>query len=527
VALSFANDPRGYLGTDTGAKVATLRVMGERGHLDPDVGYWAARWDPTGRLHPLYQTAHLGGRWVSVTTLPALYLAEPLYRLGGYRAALLLPMLGAVATALAARALARRLGAGDGAGAFWLIGLASPVAVYALDFWEHAIGLALLAWAVVVLLDVLDGRRPPATALVAGLLIGLAATMRTEALVDGAVATAAVCLVVLVRRRPAVAIGTGLLVSLGLAACLLANAGLERATVGAQLRSSRAVGTAQAGGQAGSTRTSEAATTAVGLAPTLSAASAAAGAGLLVLLLVVGAAAAGRGRADQGPVLLAAAGVALIYAIRFASGPGFVPGLVPATPLAGLGLALAWRSPTARLCAVVAIAALPLVWAFQYQGGAPPQWAGRYILFSGLLLGVVGIAALPRLLPAARAVVVAAAIGVTGFGLAWLSVRSHDVARAGRAIAAHPEPLIFGEAHLARELGGFYSPGRRWLTVLSRHDLPLALSAVEGIGQTRLGVIQLEKREPVLPVPGWRAVAEEHVRLFSGTVLRVTEYQRR
>ena len=105
VGLSFANDPRGSLGSDTGAKVATLKVMDARGRLDPDVGYWAERWDPDGSLHPLYNTIHVDHRWVQVTTLPVLYAAYPLYVLGGYRAALLLPMLGAVAAALAAGAL--------------------------------------------------------------------------------------------------------------------------------------------------------------------------------------------------------------------------------------------------------------------------------------------------------------------------------------------------------------------------------------------------------------------------------------
>jgi hypothetical protein len=82
-ALSFLNDPQGYLGTDTGAKVATLEVMDANGRLDPDVGYWAERWDPTGELHPLYQTSKHGSRWIAVTTLPMLYAAYPLYRLGG------------------------------------------------------------------------------------------------------------------------------------------------------------------------------------------------------------------------------------------------------------------------------------------------------------------------------------------------------------------------------------------------------------------------------------------------------------
>ena len=36
VGLSFLNSPRGFLGTDTGGKVATLRVMSESGRFDPD-----------------------------------------------------------------------------------------------------------------------------------------------------------------------------------------------------------------------------------------------------------------------------------------------------------------------------------------------------------------------------------------------------------------------------------------------------------------------------------------------------------
>ena len=51
VALSFAMDTNGFLGTDTGGKVATVKLMSERGDFDPDVGYWAAQWDPDARVH--------------------------------------------------------------------------------------------------------------------------------------------------------------------------------------------------------------------------------------------------------------------------------------------------------------------------------------------------------------------------------------------------------------------------------------------------------------------------------------------
>src|SRR5690606_26187922 len=83
--LSGLMDPDGYLGTDTGAKVATLEAMDRQGSARPDVGYWAEELDPDGIVHPLYQTRLLSdGSWVNVTTLPMIELARPLYALGGY-----------------------------------------------------------------------------------------------------------------------------------------------------------------------------------------------------------------------------------------------------------------------------------------------------------------------------------------------------------------------------------------------------------------------------------------------------------
>ena len=111
-------------------------MMDARHRLDPDVGYWAARWDPEGRVHPLYYTSHIGRRWVNATTLPMLYVAQPLYRLGGYRLALLVPMLGAVAAAFAARELARRVHDTDG----WLVLLAHRARVAADDLRPRPLG---------------------------------------------------------------------------------------------------------------------------------------------------------------------------------------------------------------------------------------------------------------------------------------------------------------------------------------------------------------------------------------------------
>ena len=199
--LSSLLDPRGTLGSDSAGKLATLRAIDQRGAIDVDVGYWAEDVDPTGEFHPLYYTNRVGGKWVQVTTLPQLVVAYPLYRVVGPRAVLLFPMLGALLTALAARALARRLSTDRGWVAFWVVGLTTPVAIYALDVWEHSLGLGLMAWGAVFLLDVAAGRGGWRAALAGGLLFGAAATMRTEALVPLAVASAIACLAVLARDR--------------------------------------------------------------------------------------------------------------------------------------------------------------------------------------------------------------------------------------------------------------------------------------------------------------------------------------
>ncbi|MGH9177728.1 MAG: hypothetical protein ACRD0N_04140, partial [Acidimicrobiales bacterium] len=339
VVLSLFNDPRGYLGTDTGGKVATLEVMKERGDLDPDVGYWAEEWDPDGALHPLYYTAHVGHRWVNVTTLPMLYAGYPLYRLGGYRLTLLLPMLGSVLAALAARALARRFGHGDGWPAFWLVGLASPLTIYALDLWEHSLGVAAAAWAFVLLVDLVEQRRGWPAAGLAGLLFGAAATLRTESLVYGLVGVGGACLVLLLlHRKPVLAVAAGAAASVGLAVPQQANLALEKAALASDFRVTRATGTAAAVGEAARKRVEEALLNAWAITPAHRTSSYVVGAALLAVLVF--AATRATRQATAGPAAVALCGAAAFYLIRFALGPGFVPGLVAATPLAAAGLAL-------------------------------------------------------------------------------------------------------------------------------------------------------------------------------------------
>ena len=521
--MSLLNDPRGYLGTDTGGKVATLEVMTARHRLDPDVGYWAERWDPAGRLHPLYYTTHPNHRWVNVTTLPMLYAAYPLYLAGGYRLTLLLPMLGSVLTALAARALARRVGGGDGWGAFWIVGLASPITIYALDFWEHSLGVAAMVWATVLLLDVVEGRRGWPFALAAGGLFGVAATLRNEAFVYGFVAVGLACIVLLARRRAAFSVVSGALAAAGLCVPLLLNAAVEQATMGDPARLDRATSTASAAGALAGRRVEEALLNAAAITPLQETGSYLVGA-VLVLLLAFFAVRASKPGGDAGP-LLAVVGILVLYVLRFDLGLGFVPSLVAATPLAVVGLALGWSSPAARYLLATGLAALPLVWATQFQGGAAAQWGGRYLLVSGLLFGVVGAVALARLRPWARTAAVGLAVVVTTFGLIWTSTRTHDIADAGAALVHRPEPVLVSRiGHLAREDGAFYRD-HRWLTAPSDADQAFAVGVLERAGITRFGLVDLEINGEHAAPPGWRKVGQDSVRYLSGFNLSVTTFQ--
>ncbi len=483
-AASTFDNPRGFLGTDTGAKVATLQVMQDRHSFVPDAGYWAAADDPSASLHPLYDTLRVGDHYVAVTTLPMILLARPLWALGGDRLALLLPMLGAVACAAAARALARRLGARSPATVFWVVGLASPVFVYALDLWEHTLGLACMAWAVVLLLDTAfpartRGRAPLAflPALGAGALFGLAATMRTEALFYGALATALTIVTLVIGDRAvrrAVAVGIGALA--GIVPVLVANTLLERAVLGGSLRSARATGTAGAAGSNLATRLGEGLRTTIGLNYASLWVEALAG-GCLVVALVAAAVLLRRGAARPRYAAELIGAAALLLLVRLHSGLSFVSGLVPAYPLAAFGAVLAWRDRRRRLLAAIALLALPGVWMFQYTGGAGPQWGGRYVLCSGFILGVLGAVAIENFPRWSRVATIALCAAVTLAGVRYLEIRSAQGARAADTIAARPEAVVISRfAHLFRETGAAYTPARQWLTAVDDHDLARAVA---------------------------------------------------
>ncbi len=523
--LSLLNDTRGYLGTDTGGKVATLKVMQQRGDFDPDVGYWAQGQDPDGRVHGLYYTAKIGDRFVNVTSLPVLLAAEPLWRVGGYRLTLLLPMLGAIAAAFAARALARRLGDGDGWPAFWLVGLASPMVIYALDFWEHSIGVALMAWGIVALFDAVDRGPVWWRGALAGLAFGAAFSMRTESAVYGLVCTGLVCLVLLIGRRNLVgALVTGATAMVGMVTMVAANAALETAVLGTTFRSGRAGVRPPPAGRSSPSGSRRRWSPPCRRSPrsTCSPTCWRSGSTAALAYLVW----ASANRRDRNLVVGAAGLVVFIYLFRLSSGLGFVPGLVATTPVAVAGVVLGWRNARSRLVVALAVAPLPLVFLFQFPGGAAPQWAGRYILTSGVVLAAVGMARLDRVERWVRTLLIGLSVAVAVFGVAWLSTRSHQVAEAADRLESRPEAvLISPNGFVPREFGGSY--GRKnWLSTGNAADLEFAVDVVGRSGADSFALVDLNTTADPPSFAGWTAVSSEIVPFLEGADFKVTSYQR-
>lgn len=530
VALSFLNDPGGYLGTDTGGKVVTLHEMIERGSpTDLDVGYWASDWDPEGDLHPYFGTRLMDAGWIQVTTVPMVIAGYPLYSLGGYRLVLLLPMLGGVASAAAAQRLARSFGV-DRKGqalAFWLVGLAGSVVIYSLDFWEHTIGLGAMAWATIMLLEAED--RPVVRRLgrgaASGLLWGLAFSMRTESLVYAAVMTATLlCHLGFVRKRLREAVEMGLATVVGLVAAIGLSSALERAVLGSGLRTGRAEATATGVGSEVWVRLREGLVTTFGFG--------AGNVGLVFGILVFALLATAiwmtsRGRTvnERWPVLAVGA---FVPSVLYLSGHlGFVSGLFMTAPVAIAGVVLGRRGPGSPVV-WGAIISLPVVWAFQYLGGAGPQWGGRYTLMSGFVLTVAGVKALPSMDRVVRVVLLVGSVAITMFGLVWMSVRTHQVADAGRMLRDRGDQVV-----VASSAAGFvpreFLPAiadRRWLKVTDERSLLRASEIVSAAGEDDFAVLLIGATDPDARIGVYRLTSEERVHFVLGAHLILATYER-
>lgn len=489
-ALSLSISPDAYLSTDVGGKTAAVQAMVDRGDWSTDIGYWAEDLDPEGSAHPFAGTTRMSnGWWVNTTSIQMVVAARPLWQVGGARGALLLPIAGAAMAALAASALFRRFYEGSGRLALWTVGLTTPVTIYAMEFWEHSIGVALTAWAVVWTVDASRGRGVVAARL-AGLAFGLAGTMRQEALVYGAVVGIVLSVGFVVGWQQSSERSLRSLVPTLLPAAVMAAAALatvvgyavvERLYYGNGFRGDRNLGTASQAGDGFTERAEAAWATTIAPLNTFHPLTYIIGMLLLIPLLWLGIEIA-RGRPLRLPALTLGA-VVLLLAMRIvSSGPTFVPGLVATAPIAAVGAVLAVHSRRWQLLAF-ALAPLPLMWLVQFSEGALPQWGGRYVLLTGLVLVVVGVGELSLRRSKALLGLIAIGAAVTMSGLWWSSIRADDLAADFAAIeaVADGDIVVWYDPFKAREAGPAFLD-QRWLSTqgdTARRDVELILSETD------------------------------------------------
>jgi hypothetical protein len=401
------------------------------------------------------------------------------------------------------------------------------VLLYALDLWEHAPGLGLMAWGVVAMVDV-AASRSRWLALLAGLAFGAAFSMRTEAVAYGFVVVGIGCLLLWRRRGFLVAALAGALAAVGFGAMVLANYGLEVALLGASLRAERASDTAAVGGSDIVLRLREAFTTAIGLFPSLDTGPLLIG--VLAVALLGWAVWRCSRPGDRGPARIAAVGVVVLFAVRAVDGLGFVPGLAVTAPfaVAGVVLALDRRVTTAgRDAVLMALASLPVVWVFQYSGGAVPQWGGRYVLTSGLVLAAVGVGASRLIDRWMQFLLVGLSAAVAVFGLVWMSYRTHEIGRAAATVGAIDVPVVSIQDFWLRELGSRYDQGSRWLSLTGAGQIPDGMAILDQAGEDTFVLLWIPDGSDATPpeIPGWTA-GEDRTETWLDVDFHLTRYQR-
>jgi hypothetical protein len=461
----FAN-PGGHLLTDVGGKAASLEAMSQRGDWNVDMGYWFEDADPDGQFYPLDKTTLTpNGKWVNTTSLTMIYPMRPLYAVGGARLAALIPMLGGLLCALAAAALERRIDTtSTGRWSFWLVGLASPVVVYTLDLWEHSLGLGMTAVGVVAVHDALNDRMPLRASALAGLMYGVAATMRQEALVYGFVAGLILVAVSISRQNVRTAASRGLAMATATIVPLAIHTIVEYIVLGGPIRLQRSTATASNGGSGTSSDQIDSALTSTinllnGTNPMQSVLGVLFGAAVVWVTLDM----MTSRRPHYSRLLLI--GLFAIASIVYLSNLTPVPSLIVAAPMTIVGTVAAIRARTWILL-TLGLAPLPLVLMSQFPGGEAFQWGARYALLTGLVLTVTAVGLLRREHKQLLTVFTAASIVISLYGAGWAITRINNSAEDRASIATLTDPddvVVWRSPIVAREFGSM-AIGRKWLS---------------------------------------------------------------
>jgi hypothetical protein len=420
--------------------------------------YAAAKWDPHGQYFPLVNSSRQGDRWFPYVKHPAYPLAlQRLSEVAGESVGLhLLPLLGALLTAVAAWLLAGELHPALSRAAFWLAA-AGPALVNAYVLWAHAPIAAASGLAAVGAVRIV--RRGPTSGAVVLLLAGLAVAvlLRSEGLLF-TVALAPTLVVACWRRhgtRVALAVG-GAAAGVGVAVYLAERAWI-RDILGGPFLDLTVRGSEQSQGYVGGRFTgawhsllsgsagsdNQAAIVLIGLA-----------------ILVVGVAVVRLG-SPNGPqrLLFALVAAAVVYLMRLLGGSREpATGLIAAWPVVLVGLMFLGRRRLSLeaqfLAAATALFALAVL-ATQYGDGGAFNWGGRFFA--------------PITAPLA-------ALAVLGLRVALRPMEERERRRLGFALVALAViPAVLGLVVLGRVRSGSEDT---FVAIAARAQSPIVTSSV-------------------------------------------------
>jgi len=174
---------RGFATGDGGVKLWQVQGLRHSGRLNAPLDYPGAIYDPAHDYTPFVPPWFLwqNDRPYSEYTSPFIWLSAPLYAWFDHAGLLILPWLSGGLLVIVTAWLAWRLTPNRLAAlAPLIVGLGSPLLIYSLEFWEHAPGALLAAFALAAISKSTDSPRRALWLIAAGAASGLGLTMRAE-----------------------------------------------------------------------------------------------------------------------------------------------------------------------------------------------------------------------------------------------------------------------------------------------------------------------------------------------------------
>jgi hypothetical protein len=174
---------RGFATGDGGVKLWQVQAILRSGNLDAPLNYPGVVYDPNHQYSPFVAPWAFWQNDQAFTeyTSPFIWASVPLFAWFGQAGLLLLPWLCSALIVIVSAWLAWRVRPDRSAALVPIIvGLASPISIYGMEFWEHTPGTILAVFAFAGIVKSIDSSRRSIWLILAGASIGLGLTMRAE-----------------------------------------------------------------------------------------------------------------------------------------------------------------------------------------------------------------------------------------------------------------------------------------------------------------------------------------------------------